>query len=196
MCLSRSRVTTNPDLGSSGRAWARGRRTSTPPCMMGAVIMKMMSSTNATSTRDVTLISAFKGSSPCPRRPPPPPTRPAIYSLPSRAMVPMISWAKPSSSPANSPRRFTNKLYAITEGTATASPATVVTSASATRGARDLGHEPVGMAAHAAELPPLEEDEIPGDDREDDEDREHELRLATGREHQLPRRRRNRPAHL
>src|SRR5213082_2075315 len=62
---SRSKVTTNPDLGSSGRAWARGRRTSTPPCMMGAVIMKMMSSTNATSTSDVTLISAFKGSSPC-----------------------------------------------------------------------------------------------------------------------------------
>src|SRR5205807_841761 len=57
------------------------------------------------------------------------------YSLPSRAIVPMISWAKPSSSPANSPRRFTNRLYAITEGTATASPATVVTSASATPGA-------------------------------------------------------------
>src|SRR2546430_321769 len=67
------------------------------------------SATSPTSPSDVTLISAFKGSSPCPRRPPPP-TKPAIYSLPSRAMVPMISWAKPSSSPANSPRRFTNRL--------------------------------------------------------------------------------------
>src|SRR5260370_19947973 len=70
---SRWRVTTSPALGSSGRAWARGSRTSTPPCMMGAVIMKMMSSTNATSTSDVTLMSAFKGSSPWPRSPPPPP---------------------------------------------------------------------------------------------------------------------------
>src|SRR5438445_3873614 len=57
------------------------------------------------------------------------------YSLPSRAMVPMISWANPSSSPANRPRRLTKRLYAITDGTATASPATVVTSASATPGA-------------------------------------------------------------
>src|SRR2546425_173063 len=50
-------------------------------------------------------------------------------------MVPMISCANPSSSPANSPSRLTNRLYAITDGTATASPATVVTSASATPGA-------------------------------------------------------------
>src|SRR5205807_10194225 len=57
------------------------------------------------------------------------------HSLPSRAIVPMISWAKPSSSPANRPSRFTNRLYAITEGTATARPPTVVTSASATPGA-------------------------------------------------------------
>src|SRR5574341_901745 len=69
---SRSTVTTSPDFGSSGRALARGSRTSTPPCMIGAVIMKMMSNTKATSTRDVTLISAFRGSSPCPRNPPPP----------------------------------------------------------------------------------------------------------------------------
>src|SRR2546429_303757 len=75
---SRSRVTTRPDFGSSGRASARGNRTSTPPCMMGAVIMKMMSSTKATSTSEVTLMSAFRGSSPCPRSPPPPPNRPAI----------------------------------------------------------------------------------------------------------------------
>src|SRR6266498_5640796 len=63
------------------RTCARGRRTSTPPCMMGAVIMKMISSTNATSTREVTLISAVSGSSPWPRRPPPP-SRPAILEPP------------------------------------------------------------------------------------------------------------------
>src|SRR2546428_8620364 len=57
------------------------------------------------------------------------------HSLPSRAIVPMISWAKPSSSPANRPSPVTNRLYAITEGTATARPPTVVTSASATPGA-------------------------------------------------------------
>src|SRR3989442_1589884 len=79
---SRSRLTTRPDFGSSGRAAARGRRTSTPPCMIGAVIMKMMSSTNATSTSDVTLMSALSGSSPCPRRPPPPPSNPGILEPP------------------------------------------------------------------------------------------------------------------
>src|SRR5574339_580844 len=68
---SRSTVTISPVCGSSGRAAARGNRTSTPPCMMGAVIMKMIKSTNATSTRLVTLMSAFRGSSPCPRSPPP-----------------------------------------------------------------------------------------------------------------------------
>src|SRR5213078_3892767 len=78
---SRSMVTTRPDLGSSGFASARGRRTSTPPCMIGAVIMKMMSSTNATSTSEVTLMSALRGSSPCPRNPPPL-RRPAISQPP------------------------------------------------------------------------------------------------------------------
>src|SRR2546425_4236547 len=73
---------TSPDLGSSGRACARGSRTSTPPCMMGAVIMKMMSSTNATSTSEVTLMSALSGSSPWPRSPPPPPSRPATLQPP------------------------------------------------------------------------------------------------------------------
>src|SRR5437867_8434198 len=65
------------------RTCARGSRTSTPPCMIGAVIMKMMSNTNATSTSDVTLMSALSGSSPCPRRPPPPPPprSPAIRSV-------------------------------------------------------------------------------------------------------------------
>src|SRR3990172_2042170 len=56
----RSTVTTSPWRDSSGRAWACGRRTSTPPCIIGAVIMKMIRSTNATSTRDVTLMSAFR----------------------------------------------------------------------------------------------------------------------------------------
>src|SRR5262245_35207299 len=48
--------------------------------MMGAVIMKMISSTNATSTSEVTLMSALSGNSPCPRSPPAPgpPRRPAI----------------------------------------------------------------------------------------------------------------------
>src|SRR6266516_3029047 len=167
----------------------------------------------------------------------------------------MISWANPSSSPANSPRRFTNKLYAMTDGTATASPPTaipmnasitpntvpssprsgltepnvashgrnraaasrsaatsfastirrasscVVVSAVwvATAGPRrplDLGHETVCLAPHPAELPPLEEDEVPGDDGKHDEDGEHELGLAARREDQFPGRCRNRPAHL
>src|SRR5919197_3448606 len=79
---SRSRLTTSPDLGSSGRAWARGSRTSTPPCMIGAVIIKMMSSTNATSTSDVTLMSALSVSSPWPPIPPPPPSRPGMLQPP------------------------------------------------------------------------------------------------------------------
>src|SRR5690348_14049326 len=74
-------VTMRPLLGSRGRASARGSRTSTPPCMIGAVIMKMMRRTNATSTSEVTLMSAFSGSSPCPRSPPPP-RRPATLQPP------------------------------------------------------------------------------------------------------------------
>src|SRR5881394_1732817 len=54
---------------------------------------------------------------------------------PSRASVPTISCAKPSSSPANRPSRLTYRLYAMTAGTATARPPTVVTKASATPGA-------------------------------------------------------------
>src|SRR5690606_39547578 len=46
-----------------------GRFTSTPPCRMGAVMMKITSSTKATSTRLVTLISA-RTSSPSRRRRP------------------------------------------------------------------------------------------------------------------------------
>src|SRR3989442_921752 len=60
----------------------------------------------------------------------------------------------------------------------------------------DLRHEAVGLPAHPAKLPPLEEDEIPGNDGEHDEDGEHELGLATRRENQLPGRRGDRPAHL
>src|SRR5690606_30617763 len=40
-----------------GVASASGRSSSMPPCMIGAVIMKMISSTNATSIRFVRLIS-------------------------------------------------------------------------------------------------------------------------------------------
>src|SRR5512139_3548437 len=58
---ARSTDTTSPCFGSIARASARGSRTSTPPCIIGAVIMKMMRSTNATSTSDVTLMSALSG---------------------------------------------------------------------------------------------------------------------------------------
>src|SRR5207244_806879 len=81
--------------------------------------------------------------------------QPGHQSLPSRAIVPMISCANPSSSPANKPSRFTNTLYAITEGTATASPATVVTSASATPGATAamLPDPPTAMPMNASITP-------------------------------------------
>src|SRR4051794_37060111 len=69
---SRVTVTTIPSLGESGRASARGSSTSTPPCMIGAVIMKMIRSTSMTSTSEVTFTSAISGSSPrwLPRPPP------------------------------------------------------------------------------------------------------------------------------
>src|SRR5690349_18620860 len=69
---SRLTVTTIPSLGESGLASARGSSTSTPPCMIGAVSMKMMRSTSITSTSEVTLTSAMSGSSPrwLPRPPP------------------------------------------------------------------------------------------------------------------------------
>src|SRR6267143_1258959 len=139
----------------------------------------------------------------------------------------------------------------MTDGTATASPITVVTSASATPGATaamfpepptaipmkasitpstvpsrpSSGLTEPKVASHgmkraaasrsaatslastirsasscvapqSAKLPHFEEDQVPGDDREDDQDGEHELRLATGREHELPRRGRNGAAYL
>src|SRR3954468_16101733 len=78
---SRLTVTTIPSLGERGRASARGSSTSTPPCMIGAVIMKIIRSTSITSTREVTLTSAIRGSSP--RWLPSPPPRPeAILDQP------------------------------------------------------------------------------------------------------------------
>src|SRR3954451_23879073 len=75
---SRVTVTTIPSLGESGRASARGSSTSTPPCMIGAVIMKMIRSTSMTSTSEVTFTSAISGSSP--RWLPSPPPRLADIS--------------------------------------------------------------------------------------------------------------------
>src|SRR6478609_10756418 len=77
----RSTVTTSPSSILRGRASARGSWTSTPPCSIGAVIMKMMSSTKATSTSEVTLMSAVRGTAPR-RRPRPPPSPPAILEQP------------------------------------------------------------------------------------------------------------------
>src|SRR5437773_6457333 len=49
-----------PSWDSRGRAAATGSRTWTPPCIIGAAIMKMISRTKATSTSEVTLISALR----------------------------------------------------------------------------------------------------------------------------------------
>src|SRR5215213_2800326 len=54
-------VTIRPLFGSSGRACAFGSATSTPPCMIGAVIMKMTIMSIITSMRLTTLISALSG---------------------------------------------------------------------------------------------------------------------------------------
>src|SRR5918992_2614267 len=56
---ARSTVTTRPLFGSSGRASARGNWMSTPPCIIGAVIMKITSNSSITSIRLTTLISAL-----------------------------------------------------------------------------------------------------------------------------------------
>src|SRR5512140_157885 len=62
-------LTTSPLLGSSARASVFGSDTSTPPCMRGAVIMKMTSRSIITSMSDTTLMSALSGvRSPCVRR--------------------------------------------------------------------------------------------------------------------------------
>src|SRR6185437_453439 len=56
-----------PPLASSGRASARGSAMSTPPVIMGAVIMKITMSSIMTSMRLTTLMSAFSAK-PRPRR--------------------------------------------------------------------------------------------------------------------------------
>src|SRR5918992_2937639 len=59
---ARSTVTTSPLFGSSGRASARGNWMSTPPCIIGAVIMKITRSSSITSIKLTTLISALSAS--------------------------------------------------------------------------------------------------------------------------------------
>src|SRR5678810_323495 len=61
MAPVRSTETTSPLFGSSGFASAFGSATSTPPCIIGAVIMKITSSRSITSIRLTTLISALRG---------------------------------------------------------------------------------------------------------------------------------------
>src|SRR3982750_4496026 len=58
---ARSTDTTTPLFGSAGVASAFGNATSTPPCIMGAVIMKITSRSSITSIRLTTLISALRG---------------------------------------------------------------------------------------------------------------------------------------
>src|SRR5688500_32468 len=58
-------------FASTGAAFAFGRSTFTPCWMSGAVIMKMIRSTNITSTRGVTLISLIVVRPGGPPRPPP-----------------------------------------------------------------------------------------------------------------------------
>src|SRR6476661_3193126 len=63
MAPERSTETTSPLFGSSGFASAFGSATSTPPCIIGAAIMKITSSRSITSIRLTTLISALSASS-------------------------------------------------------------------------------------------------------------------------------------
>src|SRR6266550_1145289 len=60
-------VTVRPLFDSSGRACAFGSEMSTPPCIIGAVIMKMIISSIITSIRLTTLISALSVSRSRPR---------------------------------------------------------------------------------------------------------------------------------
>src|ERR1700737_4011856 len=68
MAPERSTVTVSPLFDSSGRACALGSEMSTPPCIIGAVIMKMIMSSIMTSMRLTTLISALSTSRSRPRR--------------------------------------------------------------------------------------------------------------------------------
>src|SRR5207237_598084 len=67
MLPARSMVTVRPLFDSSGRDCAFGSEMSTPPCIIGAVIMKMIISSIITSMRLTTLISALRGSRSRPR---------------------------------------------------------------------------------------------------------------------------------
>src|SRR5258706_2145880 len=68
MAPVRSTVTVSPLLDSSGRACAFGSEMSTPPCIIGAVIMKMIINSIITSIRLTTLISALSTRRSRPRR--------------------------------------------------------------------------------------------------------------------------------
>src|SRR5437868_9155684 len=67
MAPARSMVTVRPLFDSSGRDCAFGNEMSTPPCTVGAVIMKMIISSIITSIRLTTLISALSASRSRPR---------------------------------------------------------------------------------------------------------------------------------
>src|SRR5712671_5919838 len=68
MAPVRSTVTVSPLLDSSGRACAFGSEMSTPPCIIGAVIIKMIINSIITSIRLTTLISALSTRRSRPRR--------------------------------------------------------------------------------------------------------------------------------
>ena len=55
------KVVLDADQQVGGLASAFGSEMSTPPCIIGAVIMKMIMSSIMTSISDTTLISAFSG---------------------------------------------------------------------------------------------------------------------------------------
>src|SRR5581483_5972825 len=50
----------------------------------------------------------------------------------------------------------------------------------------DVGHEAVRLLPELPELPPLEEDHVPGDERKHDENREDEFRLPRRCEYEFP----------
>ena len=59
ICPARSTVTVSPSFDSSGLASVAGSVMSTPPCIIGAVIMKITSRSSITSIRLTTLTSAL-----------------------------------------------------------------------------------------------------------------------------------------
>src|SRR2546422_159082 len=156
--------------------------------MIGAVIMKMMSSTKATSTREVTLMSALSGSSPWPRSPPPP-RMPAISQPPFAGhrsddlLREPLELAREQAESVHEEvvrhHRRHRSLGALLQPPWTELREEVnaltqqpvigrrrqahgdVVGVLEPRGLLDFHHEPVGVRAHAAELPPLQHDEIP-----------------------------------